>query len=205
LEKTDKNLEKRTGWLISFSYIVAIASLVMTTLTLYKIMINGSVQVSAPYGEAPFEIFASILSAAVMIFLLFRHMGITKETERLMNKIFVLSLMFFFAGCVFMNGAHFTTNYTLSTYPNHVIETNPIIDNMFKNYDFVGTFVTVNIGYLAITSTIYMVILQLSRKTRYPYNLIIANSLFITSLFFFLGFMMNFISDYSILQIVSSI
>jgi hypothetical protein len=184
LEKTDKNLEKRTGWLISFSYIVAIASLVMTTLTLYKIMINGSVQVSAPYGEAPFEIFASILSAAVMIFLLFRHMGITKETERLMNKIFVLSL---------------------STYPNHVIETNPIIDNMFKNYDFVGTFVTVNIGYLAITSTIYMVILQLSRKTRYPYNLIIANSLFITSLFFFLGFMMNFISDYSILQIVSSI
>jgi hypothetical protein len=198
-------MKKLVFWIENFSFVVAVASLVVMTITLYRIMQNGSVQVSAPFGEAPLEIAASLFAASVIMFTLLRRLGLTrKRAEKSINRIFALSLVFFFLGCVFMNMAHFITVFGLTAYPDYIIETNPIAESMFKNYGFQATFVAFNIAYLAITGIIYAVIFRLSKKNTYPFNIIIANAYLVTGMTFFMMFMMNFVSDAMVLRMVAS-
>ena len=192
-----------------FSYIVAISSMVTMALTLITITFNGSVRITAPFGEAPFEIAVLLFASGVIAFQLIKEVKSrdldTKEQYTVAKRANISAIIFLMCGLISLLTAHSLTRYSLDTYPHCLYEKNPIMANLFAagGYDAGLAF---GVSLYSITSVIVLILMNYaSIKQVYPYNMMFILMLPMVALIMFGASFFNAYSDYTKLMSVIKI
>jgi len=177
--------------------------------TLITVTFKGSTTISAPYGEAPFEIGILIFASAIMTYMAIRELKGSELTpvqqKQLTEKAKSFSVILLMLGFFLIIAAHNITRYSLQTYPECIRETNPVMVDIFEKYGFDAGLLYGAGSYVLASILLFILIPRISTKQPYPYNIMFICILPAISVLLFGAFSYNVYNDLKILINVAAI
>jgi len=188
-----------------FGYIMSIASMITMTIILELLILNDYAVVTAPYGEAPFEISMLLFSCGVISFLCLKEikgnkLKSIKEQRNVVSKANKLTVFFIVLTVLCIVASNMITAYSLENYPSYVYERNHVMRTIFEKYGYGIGLVYSLVGYIGTSLVLMFATNKLSKIQKYPFNLIIIMCLPMISIAAFGFFFYIAYSDYRIMQ-----